>query len=114
DRLDRERRYAVEAQQATASALQESEVRLRTLADNLPGIVYQRIVNPSGEMRERYVSHGVKKYLGVEPEVLMSGKKNLLDFIHPDDRERKLAAMKDAAARAQTLVIEVRKLRSEE
>src|SRR6185503_12182905 len=87
------------------------EVRLRTLAENLPGIVYQRVVTPSGKMHDRYVSHGVKQYLGVDPDVFTSGQKSLLDLIHPDDRERKLAAMKDAAAKSQTLVIEVRKLK---
>lgn len=114
ERLDRERRFAVEAQQTTADALQESEVRLRTLAENLPGIVFQRVVKRSGEMRESYVSHGVKQYLGVEPDLFLTGQKNLLDFVHPDDRGRKLAAMKEAAARSQTLVIEVRKLKQPE
>jgi PAS domain S-box-containing protein len=109
-RLERERHFEVEAHQATASALAESEVRFRTLAENLPGIVYRRIVKKSGEIHDRFVSEGVKKFLGVEPELLMSGKKSLLDYIHPDDSLRNLAAMKDAASRSQPLVIEVRKL----
>ena len=111
ERLERERRFAVEAQQTTADALQESEVRLRTLAENLPGIAFQRLVTPSGKMHERYVSHGVEQHLGIDPDLLMSGSKNLIDFIHPEDRERKLTAMKEAAAKSQTLVIEVRKLK---
>ena len=92
-------------------ALQTSETRFRTLTDNLPGIIYRRIMSPDGKFRDIYVSSGLKAILGVDPEEVMSGKVALLDFIHPEDRARKLEALRDSAERIQPLDIEVRKLR---
>jgi len=94
--------------QKVADALLVSEDRFRTLADNLPGVVYRRLISPDGRMRDLYVSPGVRTLLGVDPEEFNSGRAILLDFIHPDDRERKLKALKEFGARLEPLVIEVR------
>jgi PAS domain S-box-containing protein len=96
--------------QKVADALLISEDRFRTLADNLPGVVYRRLVSPDGHMRDIYVSPGVRAMLGVDPEEFISGRSILPDFIHPDDRERKLKALKEYGARLEPLVIEVRKI----
>jgi PAS domain S-box-containing protein len=90
--------------------LRRSEQRFRTLTDNLPGVVYRRIVTPDGQVRDIYVSPRVKELLGVEAEEFTSGRVRLIDFLHPDDREKKLTALHEAAQSLQPLRIEVRKI----
>ncbi|HEY5237328.1 MAG TPA: ATP-binding protein, partial [Rhizomicrobium sp.] len=97
-------------QQKIAGALTSSEERFRTLASNLPGVVYRRLMHPDGSLHDIYVSPGVRDLLGVDPEEFSSGKITLLDFAHPEDRDRKLNALKEYGAKLKTLVIEVRKV----
>jgi diguanylate cyclase (GGDEF)-like protein len=64
---------------------------------NLPGVVvYQRIVEPSGEIRYSYISEGAKELFGVSAEEILSNP-NALFSTHGDDykanfRERLLSA----------------------
>jgi PAS domain S-box-containing protein len=90
--------------------LRRSEQRFRTLTDNLPGVVYRRIVAPDGQVRDIYVSPRVKELLGVDVEEFTSGRARLNDFLHPDDREKKLMALHESAESLQPLRIEVRKI----
>jgi PAS domain S-box-containing protein len=99
-----------EDQQKIAGALTSSEERFRTLATNLPGVVYRRLMHPDGSLHDIYVSPGVRDLLGVDPEEFTSGKITLLDFAHPEDHDRKLNALKEYGAKLKTLVIEVRKV----
>jgi PAS domain S-box-containing protein len=107
--IDDNRRLETE-RRSVSDRLQESEMRFRTLANKLPGVVYRRIMGVDGSIRDTYVSDGVERYLGVPAERLMAGELSLLDFVHPDDRARKLQAMKLAASNNMPLTIEVRKL----
>ncbi len=86
--------------------LRQSEQRFRSLADNLPGIVYRLIVAPDGRMGESYVSAGADRILGVPPEEFTSGRASLIDFVHPDERERRLALLKHASEQMTPMVIE--------
>jgi PAS domain S-box-containing protein len=95
----------------TGEALSEIEFRFKLLAENLPGVIHRRIATPDEQFRDTYVSSGLKRLLGIDPEDVMSGKCSLFDFDHPDDRERKIKAYRAGAARGESVVIEVRKLR---
>jgi PAS domain S-box-containing protein len=90
--------------------LRRSEERFRTLTDNLPGVVFRRIFRPGEGIRESYVSPRVKELLGVDAEEFTSGRARLSDFLHQDDRERKLAALHESAAALKPLRLEVRKV----
>ena len=91
--------------------LRRSEQRFRTLTDNLPGVVYRRIVTSDGEVRDIYVSPRVKELLGVDAAEFTSGRARLNDFLHPDDRDKKLTALHEAAeSRCSLFRIEVRKI----
>jgi len=94
----------------TEEELRRSEQRFRTLTDNLPGVVYRRIVTPDGQVRDIYVSPRVKELLGVDAEEFTSGRARLNDFLHPDDRDKKLTALRESAETLQPLRIEVRKI----
>ena len=72
-------------QKRAEEAMQESEERYRTLAHNIPGMVYRGRPDWSVEL----VS-GSKEVCGYSVEELSSQKASWLDIIHPDDRERVL------------------------
>jgi PAS domain S-box-containing protein len=123
---DETRRQLVEEQSTTIAQLRRSneelaqtqlaltvtEERFRSLANKLPGVVYRRIMYAGGtKFRDVYVSDGVREYLGIDPELIMSGDKTLLDFIHPDDHGRKVGALLSTARSLEPMVLEVRKLK---
>jgi len=50
----------------------EAEVRLLSLADNLPGVVYQYVVNPDGTDSVQYVTKGSKQVWGFTAEEVIN------------------------------------------
>ncbi len=60
----------------------------------------------NGETHETYVSAGVKKILGVDPEEFTSGRAKLIDYLHPEEKERKLALLRQSSERLAPLLIE--------
>ena len=52
------------------SALQESEARFRTIAANIPGMIFQSIMQADGTVRLTYVSEGCNLLLGITPQTL--------------------------------------------
>lgn len=74
-----------EAEQALAA----SEARLRGIATNLPGMMFQIEYQMSGRgWRFRYASEGAKGLFGVEPEVLLADTSQFLARIDLVDRMR--------------------------
>jgi len=65
--------------------LEESQRRLQTLADNLPGAVYRCQNDPDRTME--YISEGCVALTGYAPEDLIANRTVAYgDLIHPDDR----------------------------
>ncbi|XPV77467.1 MAG: cache domain-containing protein [Desulfovibrio sp.] len=69
----------------SAYALRENERFLRTLMENLPGMVYCASVNDNWIFT--YVSQGALRITGYDTTQLVSVK-SLYDFIHPEDLQR--------------------------
>jgi len=63
--------------------LRESEERYRTLAGNIPGMIYRAKADWSAE----FFSHGETICCGYSIEDLKSGKIKWLDIIHPNDKK---------------------------
>ena len=63
-------------------ALQESELRFRSLVQNSSDII--TVLGAEGEIR--YESPSIERILGYKPENLVG--KRVFDFVHPDDRSR--------------------------
>ena len=60
-------------------ALRSANRRFGALAANIPGVVYQRMVTPDGEIRYTYISDGAKELFGVSPEKILSDPNALFD-----------------------------------
>jgi len=72
----------------TEKALRESEEQLQNISANLPGMMYQRILLPDGTVGFPYMSEGVLDVLGIDAESALENPAQLIDIIHPDDRDR--------------------------
>ena len=60
-------------------ALRSAHQRFGALAANIPGVVYQRMVTPDGQIRYTYISDGAKELFGVSPEEILSDPNALFD-----------------------------------
>ena len=82
-----------------AEALESADVRFASLAASIPGVVYQRVVSPDGDIRYTYISDGAKDLFGVEPEEIVSNPAALFARHAPEYsetfRDRLLAASRD-------------------
>ncbi len=58
-------------QKQTEDALQSSNSRYQNLAENVPGMIYQFVLKPTGESAFLYVSPGCRDIFGKEPEALI-------------------------------------------
>lgn len=61
--------------------IKESENRLKSLANNLPGVVFQYVIHPDGTDSMRYVSKGAKEIWGYSSELAMSNNNLVWDQI---------------------------------
>ncbi|WP_256203548.1 histidine kinase [Nitrosomonas sp. Nm58] len=67
-------------------ALQKSEARFRAIASNLPGLVFQFLLNRDGSKSFPYVSEGSVMLLGILPTALIEQPDLFTDLILPEDR----------------------------
>ncbi len=65
--------------------LAQSEQKFRTLAENIPGVIY--LCRNDETFSMIYLSDGVKDITGYEAEEFTSGKISFTDLYHPDDRD---------------------------
>ena len=80
-----ERKYSQEELRRSRQALQESELRFRSLVQNSSDII--TILEADGTIR--YESPSIERILGYKPEELVG--KNAFELVHPDDRPRIMA-----------------------
>jgi signal transduction histidine kinase len=70
-----------------ALALRSADQRFASLAASVPGVVYQRTVGPTGEIRYTYISEGARELFGVAPEAILSDPNALFDCHSSSYRE---------------------------
>ncbi|MEL6119413.1 MAG: LuxR C-terminal-related transcriptional regulator [Pseudomonadota bacterium] len=78
------------------------------LADRFPGHTMQRLRTPDGKYRYIYVSSGVQRSFGLNPQELMQSDAVDHAWIHRDDRERFIDALEVSARDLSALDMEVR------
>lgn len=79
-------------------ALRESEARLRDLAENAPGIVFQFQIDAAGTISFPYMSRNVEALCGYTAAEVMREATPFINTIHPDDQ----AQYYEAVAKSQT------------
>jgi diguanylate cyclase (GGDEF)-like protein/PAS domain S-box-containing protein len=105
--LESSREYMADRQWAEED-LRERERRLQSVAENIPGIVFQLVRQPDGRFAYSYLSSGIRQLHGLNPEEVVQQRQDLLELIHPDDREQYVAALNDSAKRLRSINMETR------
>ena len=101
-----ELRKAKEAAEASSrihaellARVRSADERFASLAATIPGVVYQRLVTPDGDIRYTYISEGAQDLFGVSSEEIIADPQALFDCHGPEYRatfrERLLAASRD-------------------
>ena len=65
----------------------ETEAQFRNIADNIPGLVFQRALNPDGKISFPFVNDGAWHVAGLDPAEMKRNPAVIADRIHPDDVE---------------------------
>ena len=90
-------RFAIETDRQKRQ-LESANERFVSLAASIPGVVYQRVVRPDGDIRYTYISDGAQDLFGVSPKRIVEDPQALFDRhgaeYYATFRERLLAASK--------------------
>lgn len=78
----------------TEKALRASESEYRSLAENIPGVLYKYAYHTNGEEEFTYVSPGADKKIGVSYEELQ----HFYDILSPEELDREHAISEEAKA----------------
>ena len=103
----------ISKRKAAQEALRASEERFRILSDNLPGLIYQRVLYPDGTIEIPFVNEGVRDTHGIEPEMVMADSSLMSRLVHPDDQPKWQAAVKRSGERMERLAQDFRIVRTD-
>jgi diguanylate cyclase (GGDEF)-like protein len=72
----------------SASSADEEKAKdsFSELASTIPGVVYQRVVKPDGDIRYTYMSEGAKELFGVDADTVMTNPEALFQHYGPEYR----------------------------
>jgi PAS domain S-box-containing protein len=77
-------------------ARQQTDERLRGIADNIPGIVFEYHLQPDGSARFEYVSERANDVLDVPAAELMNDPRAMFSLIDPGHRRKVLRSMQSS------------------
>lgn len=80
-----------------------SEQRLRSMADNVPEMLYQMLQFPHDDIRYSYVSKGAESVLGLTPDELLRDAGLFVAGLHVEDRAAYAQALADSAQQSERL-----------
>lgn len=100
----------ITAQREAQQALQASEAMFRQVTSQVPGVVYRVHATPTGQRTYSFVSEGVRKMFGVEPEEVLADGNVLPGFLPPDDRSTIQRSMNHVIEHDEAVSVEYRVL----
>ena len=87
----------ITARKDAEAAYAETERRFSAVTDNMPGAVFQRVMEPSGKLTFSYASAGIKEITGLSPDELRGELSPFIDLIRPDFRDEYLCKLQESA-----------------
>jgi PAS domain S-box-containing protein len=94
-----DRKRAEEAERA-------AERRLRTVTENVPGIVFEFVLRPDGSRYYTFISPSITRILGITPQEIMSDRATIEARLDGDDLSRVRATYERAGELGQPFQIE--------
>jgi PAS domain S-box-containing protein len=89
-------------------AAREAAAVLANFSANVPGILYEFVLEPSGKMRVPYASRGLGDLIGLPVGALKHDATRFVDFVHADDVADFLRTIQNSAATLETWRYEFR------
>jgi diguanylate cyclase (GGDEF)-like protein/PAS domain S-box-containing protein len=89
-------------------ALRHSEEQLQSMAANVPGAVFRRVLKADGSVEYPYVSDRHRELFGIEPEDLMADAACFENYVHPEDYPHWEEVLRLSAESLATQEIEMR------
>lgn len=86
----------ITARKQVEAAYRESEARFRSMAGNVPGMVFQFALQAQGELAFRYASDGALALCGCGAHLLLEDAQNFVRLIHAEDRPSFLRSLADS------------------
>src|SRR5450830_768149 len=83
---------------ALLAELEQVRARFAAIVSNTPGLVYQFVLQPDGQVSFPYLSDGCQALLGLTTADLHAAPQRFLELILPDDRSSYLETMRVSAA----------------
>lgn len=80
-------RQEMHERQIANEALRLADERYQRMANNVPGMVYQYVMDDQGQSRFSFASDGAREVFEVEPEILTTHNNFFFDIVHPEDLE---------------------------
>jgi PAS domain S-box-containing protein len=96
----------VDAREAYDKALRQAKEKYRTLVEQIPAVIYRTTLDR--EKSPLFVNSEIQDLLGYSPQEWMANPPLWSEHIHPEDRERVLAAFAQARSQKQPLTLEYR------
>ncbi len=93
--LLRENRMRLKAEEAERLREKSETEHLRRMTGMLPGIMYECEFAPDGNMEITFMNEAVREIFGLEPARLRANAREFSEHIHPDDRERIRAKIRE-------------------
>ena len=88
--------------------LETAERRLRTIADTVPGALYQFRVTVAGDVEMTYLSDGILRLTGIDQETSQRDPRARFQTLMPEDVEVTAAAVREATANLTMLATDFR------
>lgn len=82
--------------------------RLEKIAEVIPGVIYQFVLEQDGTMSFPYASQGIESIYHVSPEEARQSASTVIDKIHKDDQERVLDSINQSAEELSDWICEYR------
>ena len=84
-------------QKEAEEALGESREQIRSIAANLPGAIYRRVLEPDGSVHYPFMSEGYEAFFGFSPDKFVANGAALADYLSPEHFERWTEAVRHSA-----------------
>lgn len=102
--------YAVDISEwkKAEEALRERESLINAISENLPGALFRRMLRPDGRLEFPFVSDSLHRVLGIDRDRVVDDSRVLLGALHPEDRQRWMAALHESADTMKQVSVDVR------
>jgi two-component system cell cycle sensor histidine kinase/response regulator CckA len=88
--------FDITEQKRTELTLRQSQEQFQSIADTIPGVVFQFFARDNGEWGLHYLSDRVLDIVGISPSPLEDAFERMIAEVHPEDRERCLASIRES------------------